>query len=346
MTDREDSAEFSEETRRLIDDLGRRMSDEAGQGGSGLVARMSSSVDANTEREPALEEKLGDLEAEIDEARQELRRLQEMRGYLLEQLGVADDRSFGLGSAPAQRARMRRPAAPATSDYLDPVVAAVRRRRSGSFWLHGDDARERLRAIGVVAALLHSGRREEWVVAEVDFTDGRGGRPTSAPHAGAMLAHAVRTAWDSWDDERRPLFDLLPRSKPVLGQQRMGAALAVILSEFPSRRRQAAPFLSWLAEELQLGGPPLLIVSADRPPLPGQECEEVLCESRQARLGRRVATLRLQKGWNRARLAEAIGIPQADLTSVESGLTEGIDRRIIRLLARALEVSETEIEGS
>ena len=88
-----------------------------------------------------------------------------------------------------------------------------------------------------------------------------------------------------------------------------------------------------------------MIVSADGPPPSGQEYEEVLCESREARVGRHVAALRLQKGWNRSRLAKTAGISQADLTRLESGLSDGVDQRVIRLLAEALEVSETELAG-
>ena len=96
MTDREDSAEFSEATRRFVEELGQLMSDEAGRGSFDLSVRLSPTADADADRELVLEEKLSDLEAEIDQARRELRRLQEMRGHVLRQLEPSDDRAFRL----------------------------------------------------------------------------------------------------------------------------------------------------------------------------------------------------------------------------------------------------------
>ena len=93
MPEREEGFELSEETRRLIDDLGKRLSDEAAPSmrDSQLDGIQRMSVGDVAEPAWALEEKLGDLDAEIGRAEQELRRLQEMREYLQRQLGGARD---------------------------------------------------------------------------------------------------------------------------------------------------------------------------------------------------------------------------------------------------------------
>ena len=180
-------------------------------------------------------------------------------------------------------------------------------------------------------------------MAEVEFESGPGRRPTSAPRTGAVIARAVRSAWDSWDDERPPP-DLLRHLEPMQARRRIGPALAIVLFEFPARRRKASPFLSWLNKELLVGGLSMMVVSADKPPPSGLGFEAVLCESGDARRGRRLSALRLQKGWNRGRLAEAAGMSQSDLVSLESGLREAVDPGTMGRLANALGVHLRELD--
>lgn len=210
MPEREEGSELSEETRRLVDDLGKRLSEEASppmdDSRFDVLQRSAVEDDALFQRMPvddvsepawALEEKLGDLDAEISHAEQDLRRLQEMREYLQRQLGGARDQ------AGIQRERMARSPFPELPEYLEPVGVAIGRQSPGSFWLHGEDARERRRAVEALTDLLGMDARAGWVVADVDFADG-GRRPSSAPPVGVEIAHIVREAWDSWGPGRRP----------------------------------------------------------------------------------------------------------------------------------------------
>lgn len=145
---------------------------------------------------------------------------------------------------------------------------------------------------------------------------------------------------DDWEDLQQNCLLRFFRALPAY-ISRKGPAM--ILSEFPSRRRQALPFLAWLRDETDHGTSSVLAVSSDSRPTAGLEFEATLCESRVAPIGRRVATLRLQKGWNRTKLSRTASVQQADVAMLESGVSEIVDAAVIGRLADALGVGRREL---
>jgi transcriptional regulator with XRE-family HTH domain len=59
----------------------------------------------------------------------------------------------------------------------------------------------------------------------------------------------------------------------------------------------------------------------------------------------RIRTLREQRGLSQYALAKAAGVPQVTIWRIETGKQKGIDARLVRRLAIALNVSMDDISG-
>jgi hypothetical protein len=336
MPDREDRPEIQEDTQRLVDELGRRLAEETTGSDAGIRARMARSAHGyGVDPDWILEDKLRDLGMEIERARLELRRLEEMHEYLAGRLRGERSPVATPAGRPAPYAR------PETPEYLEPVLSTILRERRGAFWLYGEDARERRRSTESLIASLEADSRPPFTVAVVDFTRAGTRRPRSRPGRGAEIAYIIRAAWESWEGGPG-------RAGPLAGsfdpRRHMGLTAALVLLEFPSRRRQARPFLAWLRREIALGPPAVIVVSTEAPPLQGSGLEAVLCEGRAALIGRRLSTLRLQKRWNRAHLARAAAVPHAELALIEAGIGGEVHGGVLGRLAGALGVTRQELE--
>ena len=108
--------------------------------------------------------------------------------------------------------------------------------------------------------------------------------------------------------------------------------------------RQAGPFLGWLERELRDSS------GADgcqfgKPAASRRRGQVRLnrCLSRASRIGKRIATLRLEKGLNREQLAGLTRIPYGSLTELETGLQDPIDESVLRRVAAALEVTPEDL---
>jgi hypothetical protein len=90
----------------------------------------------------------------------------------------------------------------------------------------------------------------------------------------------------------------------------------------------------------------LLVVSTDRAPSDAAELgfEAIESENPWARFGRHLASLRLQRGWNRQRLASLTDLPVTYLAMLEGGLREEVSAATIHRLAEALDDPANELQ--
>ncbi len=340
MAKRDESHEMSEETRRLIDDLGRRLAAEPPAlfhlDQQRLLLRNDQraqhfAVGPSTDDDPAIiDEKLRDVEAEMREAEHGLPQTEGRLQYLHEMRDILRRRlsAFGRRQRPGYMSLRLVP------DYLRAVLVAAADRLSGSFWLYGEDARERRRAAEAAVAGVFPNVDGDWQVVEVDF-EGRA-RRSSRPEG--LLAYEVRQAWDGWRAGRRRRLSL--REDFSHGASYRGGDVAVILSGFPGRRKHSLEFLHWLRSELALpGAAALLLVISERPPRSANGFEVSECVGRGARLGRRVAALRMGRGWNRAELARRTSLDLVYLAELEGGVLERPGYGEVQVIADALGVS-------
>lgn len=323
--DNEREPEISEETLRLVRELGARLEKDAGD----LQFRTVTGDLSDATPHYRLQARIDSLRRELAEVEQQLRRLEE-----LGQRPDLEERAWRLHDGlrhlqrdaeiwldrPAMEVRPNRYGQGALPEYLQTLEADIMMGNPGAYWLHGEDARERGRAGDILAVLLAAGGKRSWATAVMDLSK----RPVRRrDRAGNELELAVRRAWDTWDEDPRPATGVLRGPAFLTAGSRGRSGVAIFLPEFPARHRNAAPFLEWLASGMAVGSvPQLLIVSTESPPevTAGAGFQPVLCESAAVRMGRRIAELRLQKGWNRAELAARAEIPQSTLAQVEGGL--------------------------
>jgi DNA-binding XRE family transcriptional regulator len=339
--DNEREPEISEETLRLVRELGARLEKDAGD----LQFRTVTDDLSDATPHYRLQAQIDSLRRELAEVEQQLRRL--------EQLGQRPDleeRAWRLHDGlrhlqrdaeiwldrPAMEMRLNRYGPGALPEYLQKLESDIMMGSPGAYWLHGEDARERGRAGDTLTMLLTAGANHSWVTAVIDLSN-KPVRRRDRP--GSELEFAVRRAWDAWDEDpgARPATGIL-RGPAFRTASRGSSGVAIILPEFPARHKKAAPMLKWLSSGMAMGSVPLLvIVSTESPPEApvGAGFQTVLCETAAARTGRRIAELRLQKGWNRAELAARAEIPQSTLAQVEGGLRSA-GGALLKRVAQAL----------
>lgn len=347
--DNDSESGISEETLRLVRDLGARLEEDAG----GLQFRTVTDDLSDATPHYRLQARIDSLRRELAEVEQQLDRLEHLgqRPHLEERAWRLHDGLRHLQrdaelllARPAMELRQDRHGPGALPEYLQELASDIMMGKPGAYWLHGEDARERGRAGDILAMLLAAAGKHSWATAVIDLSKRpvrRRDRPDSE------LEFAVRRVWDTWDEDpgARPATGILRGPAFRTPGSRGRSGVAIFLPEFPARHEKAAPFLEWLASGMAVGSvPQLVIVSTESPPEApvGAGFQLVLCESAVARMGRRIAELRLQKGWNRAELAARSEIPQSTLAQVEGGLRSA-GRALLKRIALALGTDPDEL---
>ena len=206
--DNEREPEISEETLRLVRELGARLEKDAGD----LQFRTVTDDLSDATPHYRLQAQIDSLRRELAEVEQQLRRL--------EQLGQRPDleeRAWRLHDGlrhlqrdaerwlvrPAMEVRLNRYGPGALPEYLQKLESDIMMGSPGAYWLHGEDARERWRAGDILTMLLAAGGKLSWATAVIDLSN-KPVRRRDRP--GSELEFAVRRAWDAWDEDRRRTF--------------------------------------------------------------------------------------------------------------------------------------------
>lgn len=336
--DNEREPELREETLDLVRELGERLEEEAPGPQPQPQARMAWRAEPDPDEQKRIESlrrelefadrQMAELSGRYARLRAELRRLQGDDAVREREL-AAMDRSRRAGHGVG------------LPEYLRGAEHDIMFGRTGAYWLHGEDARERARAVEALATRLAAGGKLSWATAIVDLTRRDVRRRNRLE---SDLEFAVRQAWDAWTGEPADpppgLLDPATTRMAYAGR----AGVAIILTDFPARKKMAAGFLAWLVSGMTASRVPLLVfVSTNSPPSQDSPCQPVLCETAAARLGRRVAELRLKRGWNRADLAERMDMPESMIRKMEAGLRESWDERILWRLAGVLDASPDDL---
>ena len=346
MARRQREPEFSEETERLVRELGEFVAPEEASvyAGDTAAAYLRASRTSAIMLDVAGAIREAEEERETHEA--ELMRLERQRERLGSRMSeverkIAEMRYRGEAH---RRARFKGRASLRVPEYLTGIRSTIAEHRSGFFWLYGEDARERRRAVESIISLLRTDPSSSWITVLPDL-EGRRRARTEPPVEANQLTYAIRAMWDSMGEEDSRSRGFIRH----LMERRFGAkvGLAIILAEFPSRRRHSVPFLNSLWREPRLGKVPVLLSVSTEEATPNElrdVFQPILCESRWTRLGRNLSSMRLQKRWNRQQLAARAGVPAPLLATLEAGLREDVSPAVLARIADALGVSPQELD--